>query len=283
VLRGQRGSLHRLRDEAPLEIDEPTLKVVTLLFAPNPELFPTLSSCAGYDATWVDKLARGVRRHLRGAEVICLVDREYDFQEPVKAVPMLRPDLGYFAFIEAFRPDLGIERGLFAQLDTIVTGSLADIASLDCDLAMPRDPYFPGKLTDSVMLFGRERADALWQSYWSHPDELAKRYRIAKWARPDGYPSEFYWIRDQVGQMLTYLDDVLPGQVVSYKRSCLSGVDDQLPDGQLEPTREELDAWMKRHPTIVPANARMVVFGGLPHPNQITASPGSEALIRHWR
>jgi hypothetical protein len=123
----------------------------------------------------------------------------------------------------------------------------------------------------------------MWQAYWKEPDALAARFRIAKWARPDGYPSEFYWIRKQVNRQLTFLDDALPGQVVSYKRSCLTGVDDQLPCGKLEPSASELREWMAKHPTRVPDGARIVVFGGLPHPNQIAASPGSDALLRHWR
>lgn len=260
------------------------MKVVTLLFQPNPSLFPKVSTCAGYDPSWVDKLARGVRRNLsRDTEVICLVDRDYEFEEKVRAVKMLRPDLGYFCFVEAFRPDLEIERGLFLQLDTIITGSLKDLAALDTDLAMPRDPYDTNELTDSVVLFDRSRVESIWKAYWSEPDALAKRHRIAKWDRPDGYPSEFYWYRNvAIRRPTTWLDEALPGQVVSYKKACL-GAASQLVAGKPHPSEMELRRWMVEHPTTVPADARICFFHGVPHPSQIKPSPGSEALLRHWR
>ena len=115
----RRGPVHYFEEGEPANEDRsparPRLKVVTLLFAPNPELFPALSSCAGYDTTWVDKLARGVRRHLPGTEVICLVDRDYTFEEPVRAVKVVEVGSSAYGTAPEFAGEVKARRGYFAS------------------------------------------------------------------------------------------------------------------------------------------------------------------------
>lgn len=166
-----------------------------------------------YGPEWADRLYRGIKRHLRQPfRFVCLTDREYDFAERIEQVRLEQPTEGWMAINEAFRPDLGIERGLLMGLDTVIVGSLDDLASFDGPLGVPRDPIHPRMPCNAVVSFNADAADFLWTEWnrdrwhWrrecmfmGHPSEMVFLRKL--WPRPDFH----------------YLDDAFPDQLVSYK------------------------------------------------------------------
>ena len=64
------------------------IKIITPLF--DGVAFGVPHSTNIYDATWVDKLYRAIKRNTtKPFELICLVDKEYPIKEPVKQVKFI--------------------------------------------------------------------------------------------------------------------------------------------------------------------------------------------------
>lgn len=189
------------------------ISVLTVLFNGQSESIPVYSRDR-YGPQWVDRLYRGLQRWMpEPFRMLCLVDREYEFAEDVEQVELIDPSEGWMAINEAFRPDLGVESGILVGLDTVITGDLSDICALDgSDIFAPRDPYKLRMPCNALVRFNAAGADYLWsewnrdRAYWrgecvyaGHPSEMVFLRRL--WPRAD-------W---------QYIDDLLPGQVVSYK------------------------------------------------------------------
>jgi len=144
---------------------------------------------------WVEKLYRGIKRNLKDFQFICLTDKDYEFKEDIIQLPLKHNLKAYMPIMEIFRYDLG--RVLFMGLDTVITGSLEDIASYDGDFAMIRDPNNLKRGASGVMSFPY-RPDIWKQFINSHTSET--------------YDQRFlHEIPHQ------YLDDYFPNQMVSYK------------------------------------------------------------------
>jgi hypothetical protein len=148
-----------------------------------------------YTPSWVEKLYRGFARNLHMEfEFLCFVDRPYEFNEPeIQQVLLIDPNPSYATCIEPYR--LGVPM-ILVGLDTIVLGNVDGLARycLEEDvIALPRDPFFPSRACNGVALVPGEK----WSVYdnWNGENDME-------------------WMRKQPHRMI---DDIFPGQVVSYK------------------------------------------------------------------
>jgi hypothetical protein len=144
---------------------------------------------------WVEKLYRGINRNLEDFRFICLTDKKYNFIEDIIQVPLEHNLHAYMPIMEIFKHDFG--RVLFMGLDSVITGSLEDLASYQGDFAMIRDPNHPNKGASGVMSFPY-RPD-IWEKFITSGT------------------SERYDQRFLHEIPHKYLDDYFPGQLASYK------------------------------------------------------------------
>lgn len=144
---------------------------------------------------WVEKLYRGVKRNLKDFQFVVLTDKPYKFKEKIFQLPLEHNLRAYMPIMEIFRYDLG--RVLFMGLDTVITGSLEDLASCKSDFAMIRDPNHPNKGASGVMSFPY-RPD-IWDKFITSGTNERYDQRFLH-----EIPHE-------------YLDDYFPGQLASYK------------------------------------------------------------------
>lgn len=167
----------------------------------------------------------------------CLTDVQMD---SVKCVPLEHPFLGWWAKMELFRPDFPGDF-LYLDLDTVVNGPLDDIAEVRT-LTMLRDFYRDGgrdyKLHRQQLAEGLGSGmmylpDAGRQQVW---DEFSKQPALAMRMNPRG--DQQLLERYYKGTAKRW-QDVVPGQVVSYKVHCQNGV---------------------------PPDARVICFHGQPRP-----------------
>ncbi len=87
-----------------------------------PTLITVLRSGGRYDATWVERLARGVRRHAPAfTRFLCLTDLPMDI-DGVERVCLRHDWPAWWAKMEAFRPGLSDGTMLLCDLDTVLTG-----------------------------------------------------------------------------------------------------------------------------------------------------------------
>jgi hypothetical protein len=92
-----------------------------------------------YDATWVQKLQRGVARNLTiPHRFVCLSDMEIP---NVEVIPLQNNWMMYWSKIEMFRPGLFSGSTLYLDIDSMMTNNIDDIAKIKSDFVMLTDFY----------------------------------------------------------------------------------------------------------------------------------------------
>lgn len=194
-----------------------------------------LRSGGEYTVAHVAHLADGIRRHLPGAEIVCLSDCEV----PVERIPLRFDWPGWWAKMELFAPWVTGDL-LIMDLDTIVTGDLSEIAAVN-RLTLLRDFYRADGLGSGLMFLPEADRRAVWHHWIVHPSAF-----MAKAGRGgDQAYLETQWL-----QRASRWQDLLPGQVVSYKAH----------------VRHPHHHPRERGTGSVPDNARLVCFHGKPRP-----------------
>ena len=121
-----------------------------------------LYGCEQYGPSWVNKLYRGVKRNsCVSFRFLCLTDCDnFDgrFDHGIE-VEMLEDETeGWMNINEIFRPYLGIDRGVFMGLDTIITGDITHILEWRGDFGLVHSPMAPS-CCNAVVCFGRKWAE----------------------------------------------------------------------------------------------------------------------------
>lgn len=105
-----------------------------------------LRSGGAYDGRWVDKLRRGVARHLNlPHRFVCLTDMPVDCE----SVTMRRQWRGWWSKLELFERFTGPT--LYFDLDTVVVGSLDGIAAYNHRFTAAHEYYRPSMLCSTAM------------------------------------------------------------------------------------------------------------------------------------
>lgn len=111
-----------------------------------------LKSGGGYDATWVERLKNGVARNMkRPHRFVCLSDVEV----PCERIPLRHDWAGWWSKLEMFREGVITSDTLYLDLDTVITGSLDDVARIDCEFAMLTNFHRPEMVGSGVMWFSK--------------------------------------------------------------------------------------------------------------------------------
>ena len=196
-----------------------------------------LRSGGDFEPGHVETLARQIHSHLSGAKIICLADCEVAC-EPVS----LRHDWpGWWAKMELYAPWIEGDL-LYVDLDTVITGDLADIAGRG-KLTVLSDFYRPERMGSGLMYLPHDDRAAIWEAWIADPER-----HIAECTTPERWGDQGF-LQDFWRERADRWQDVLPGQVVSYK------VHVREPQTHRESGNGS-----------VPDNARVVAFHGKPRP-----------------
>ena len=200
-----------------------------------------------HGAEYVNRLHRGVRRHLRRPfRFVCFTDDATGIEAGVEIRPMAVPGWRWnLRKMLLYKPGNGLTgRVLALDLDTVVTGPLDEIAAYGGAFCVLEDFYEPGQAGGGVVSFrAGEWAERLWQPLIDDPWAVHRATR----------GSERMWYRRALDRP-DFWQHLLPGQIVSYKPR---------PGARLE---------------ALPEGARMVCFHGRPRPHE------ADGWVRaHWR
>jgi len=179
---------------------------------------PEFSRC--YTPEWVDKLYYGILRNYKWPfKFICLTNEpRSSFKERIETRPL---QMTHWSNINLQL--YGVEGRLVCMgLDTIIVGGLHEIFSYRGALALPRDPYDKERPCNAVVLMRGPR-----------PDIVSKQ-----------------GVSDMgafVNEKFEWLDDLFPGQIVSYKGHVKEhGMDARIVYFHGTPKPHELhDPWIK--------------------------------------
>lgn len=200
---------------------------------------------------YVSRLYRGVARHLKDFRFICFTDRMHaDYCEGVEKRPINWWSRGVLTRMRIFGPLTDEMAGLSGRilvidLDNVITGDLAGIASAKGKFIVLEDLWQPGRLGGGIYSFEAGSLQA--EMFNPLTPEIADRLK----------GRERFWFRERADDFATCWQHILPGQIVSYK-----------PHGQDK--RTHLDA--------VPDDARVVCFHGKPKPHEVDKG----WLREHW-
>jgi len=199
-----------------------------------PPIFAAVLRSGGcYDWKYVERLFNGIRRHApkRRFEGIVLTDMPGPDIPDVTTIPLFYNWPGWWSKLELFRPHLFDERNLlYFDLDTIIVGDLSDIIAVN-QRTLLRD-FYRDQAQSGVMML-TERSD-VWHQFAPH----AKAYM-------KDFSGDGQFLNSSIGSRVKLWQDVLPGQIVSYKPNGCNG----------------------EHLSEVPPGARVVCFHGEPKPH----------------
>lgn len=103
------------------------------------------------------------------------------------------------------------ERCVYFDLDTVITGDLTDLMDYDGPFAGLRDVWQPGMMGSGIMSWTAGEADHVWTSWQEAGCPM------------DDPHGDQAWITKQMPMAMRF-QDLLPGQLVSWKADCKDGV-----------------------------------------------------------
>lgn len=203
------------------------------------KIVTTWSGEGGFTAKHVQALARQCEKYAPLTDFVCITNEKVP---GVECWPNRNKWPGWWVKFEAFAPEI---KGniLYMDIDTVIIGKLDSLLKIN-KLTLLRDAYRDGKrlkegLQASLMMLREEDREGPWKYFSTHPRTYMETYKT-KGDQP--LLEQYYLSHAQRWQ------DVLPGQIVSWKVDCGGG-----------------NAFK---PAVIPADARLIFFHGAPRPWQ---------------
>lgn len=200
-------------------------------------IITALNDGPGFNWRYVKALYAQCQEYSNGVEFSCITEQKIG---GIDCIPPNHRWPGWWIKQEIFRPDI---RGdvLWMDLDTVIISNLTDILKVD-KLTLLRDFYRDGvKLKEglqaSLMLLPEEARAKVWEDWITNP-----KMHMAQLGHKGDQPmlERHFMATAQRWQ------DVVPGQIVSWKVNCNGG--------------------NLFRPPVVPPDARVIVFHGQPRP-----------------
>lgn len=202
-----------------------------------PTVCTVLKSGGIYEPRHVTLLRKQVEQHLPGALFVALSDQHVPdtFRVPLKHASLI----GWWAKMELFRPDLHGDI-LYFDLDTVVRDSIADIAAVG-RLTVLRDFYkLEQGIGSGVMYIPESDRAEVWEAW--NKDKFRTMSRLRAQGLGDQAFLQSLWF-----EKAARFQDLLPGQIVSYKAHCNP-------------------QWRAGATGTIPNNARVICAHGRPKP-----------------
>lgn len=151
-----------------------------------------LKSGGIYTPEWVEKLKGGVERHLSlPHRFVCLSDIDV----PCERIPLITDWRGWWSKLELFREGLLEGPTFYADLDTVVVGSLNRVASHPHTFTMAHEYYRPERLCSTAMAWTGDHS-FLFDAFAEDPKGIAKQYDEV-FPSKDGRIGDQSFIEDQ--------------------------------------------------------------------------------------
>lgn len=136
-------------------------------------LLTVLRGGGRYDGLWVERLAKGARRHAPAfTRILCLTDLDLDV-DGVEAVPLRHDWPAWWSKMEAFRPGLTQGTTVLCDLDTVLAGDASALA--EPGLAAMEDYFLKGRVSTALLRWDGDELGDLYETFAADP---------GRWMRP---------------------------------------------------------------------------------------------------
>ena len=165
-----------------------------------------------YGPEYVNKLAAMVARNLKQPyHFICFTDDKRGLAADILTWPIPVNLDGWWGKLALFSPGLFSGRVLFFDLDTVILGSIDNIAHYDGPFAMLRDFNFAAQYASGVMAW---QPSSITESIWHSWNATGR-------PRPEGGDQRIIEGTFRADNFVPDLwQDLFPGALVSYKLDC---------------------------------------------------------------
>jgi hypothetical protein len=154
----------------------------------------------GYNASWVEKLQRGVSRNLSTPhQFVCLSDCDV----PCQRIDLVYSGKGFWSKVQLFRPGLFVGPVLYLDLDTVICNSLDPIVERIQNQEFVMWHEADRGIHSSAFMWWQKDQSHLWQLYQQHPPE----YWAALYCEPPLYGDQAF-VSEHVAH--TLLTDLCP-------------------------------------------------------------------------
>lgn len=205
-----------------------------------PTIACALRTGGAYDAEYVERLSKGVARHLPGARFVCFSNAPV----PCESRALAHGWPGWWSKMEFFRPDAeDLGDLLTLDLDTIVCGPLDAIAAAT-ETTMLSDFLEPARPASGAMFLPRASRAEVWARWTADPEGHMARC---------GSLGDQKFLEEVWGLGVARWQDRLPGQIVSYKAH----------------VRRSRGRAFEEGDGTIPEGARLVCFHGRPRPREV--------------
>jgi hypothetical protein len=223
-----------------------------------------------YGAEYVNRLYAAVQRHTTVEHRFhCFTDNATDLNSNIIVHDLPHTNLeGWWHKVYLFDKNINIPAGekiVFFDLDTLITGNIDQLLNLDSSgLITVRDlltgvisslPASSKNMQSCIMIWRHSNLNHVWDQFANNVEKS-----IAS-VRPHG---DQRWIQAQVEDRL-YIQDLLPGHLVSFKVHCRSGL----------PKNTRVVCFHGR-----PSIPESVTFNGKIWKFDVTPQPW---VLEHWR
>jgi len=250
-----------------------------------------------YGSCYANRLYDMVCLHMPDSQpfrFICFTDNPIGLDPHIIVKPLPQGLTGWWNKLALFAEDIFTDdqQIIYFDLDTLITGSLTDLAAYSGDFALLQDFYRPGGYGSGVMLWRGGMHHHIWSSYEAD-------------GRPNIEGGDQRWI-EQCIPHADLLQALFPSAIASYKTDCISGP----PPGTRiicfhgEPKQDNAEAsWVKQiwygdhkplslpppqapleYPSsIVPAHDKIaVIIGGSPSLHEVIPDLHQHHLAGHY-
>lgn len=177
-----------------------------------------LKSGGIYDASWVEKLKKGVERNLKVPHrFVCISDVDV----PCERIELKHDWPGWWAKIALFEPGVIDGPTLYLDLDTVITGNINEFTYFPYDFAMLENFNDKEIVGSGVMWFKNKAPDGVYERFIEDPQRIIDHYQNVKHG---SYRGDQAWIWDSLDR---HVDKLSSPALRSYKKHCRNG----LPEG----------------------------------------------------
>lgn len=174
---------------------------------------------ASYNPSWANSLYLNIQKWSPGSTLNIITDFTDGFLPQITTHSFIYPERNWSSIMELYRPDIVGKRSILIGLDNLFVGPADGIESYtSLPYITARDPYHP-RPSNALVSLNQEAATALWEKWTLHRTSYLNdpKYFINEQF------SEMIWLNNHIKPDALW-DDLLPGQIVSYKAHCENGI-----------------------------------------------------------